>query len=173
MVVRRTGSHCERAKGRCERPTPNRKCPAGGLGSIEPGPLKDGNGEQTSVPLGIPVCIAQCRVYRLGARLRIGSLGTIFFARRTFLLLTSLLTARLEACSRVLGRHFDSPVFYPQIFHSTYSLSVCEHAVNLLRKSRRGRQILFDDSVTPAHDVGGSKRFEEQQAYGDVANLER
>ena len=45
MVARRAGSHCERAKGRCERPTPDRKHLAGGLVSIEPSPSKDGRGE--------------------------------------------------------------------------------------------------------------------------------
>jgi len=32
---------------------------------------------------------------------------------------------------------------------------------------------LFDEFVTREHDVRGSKRFEEQQAHGNVADLER
>jgi hypothetical protein len=37
----------------------------------------------------------------------------------------------------------------------------------------RALQNLFDQSGTTAHDVRGSKRFEEQQAYENVAGLER
>jgi len=47
MVALLRRSRSKRVKGRCEKPAPDRKKPAGGLASVNPQPLKSGRGEQS------------------------------------------------------------------------------------------------------------------------------